>query len=245
MCPNINKSDVNFKVINKNVILFGLLAVKKVGRGLVDRILKERLNGKYVSLDEFIGRMYDKEIGKNAIMSLIYCGAFDGLGQSRKYMIENCELMMKKSQNKRGEALGQISLFETQNVVLNNPKELKIVEEYSKNELIKMEKESLGAYISAHPLDVYRDYIRKNSVDMCSEIVDDSKHNSKKFAKIICVIEEFKTIKTKKGDKMAFIKVSDKTGSIECIFFPQIFNRYENILFKDNIILIYGELFLH
>ncbi len=242
LCPNINESDINFRVINKNTVLFGLLAVKNVGRGLVERIVKERLNGKYSSLDEFIRRMCDKEIGKNAIMSLICCGAFDGLGKTRKYMIENYELMMKKYQKKRGEALGQISLFETQNACLNSSEESKTVEEYSKNELMKMEKKSVGVYISAHPLDAYREFIKQNSVDLCSKIASDSKYNSRKFIKIMCVIEEFKTIKTKKGEKMAFVKVSDKTGSIECIFFPQILNKHENLLFEDNIILVSGEL---
>lgn len=246
LCPDINESNENFTVINKNTIRFGLLAVKRLGQGLVNSIIEERRHNKYSSLENFITRMQPREINKYAILSLIQCGAFDKIGTTRKEMIQNYENILKRCQNKRGEARGQLSLFESENIDLcNELNDIKLknkVEEYDNNELIKMEKESIGVYLSAHPLDKYYNLIKKYDLDMCLNLNNSEKYCNNCLIKIAGIVENIKVINTKRKEKMAFVKLSDKTGSIECVFFPEKLKKYSEILYKDNIILVSGNL---
>lgn len=246
LCPDINESNENFTVINQNTIRFGLLAVKRVGQGLVNSIIEERHNNKYSSLENFITRMKQREINRHAILSLIQCGAFDEIGTTRKEMIQNYESILKRCQNKRSEAKGQLSLFESESINLyNESNDIKLkneVEEYGSNELIKMEKESMGVYISAHPLDKYYSFIKKYSMDMCLNVSNSEKYYNNCFVKIAGIVENVKIISTKRKEKMAFVKLRDKTGSIECVFFPEKLKKYGDILYKDNVILVSGNL---
>ena len=161
-------------------------------------------------------------------------------------MIQNYESILKRCQNKRGEAKGQLSLYESESVILyNESNDIKLkneVEEYSSHELIKMEKESIGVYISAHPLDKYYGFIKKYSMDMCSDVTNSEKYYNNSLVKIAGIVENIKIINTKRKEKMAFVKLSDKTGSIECVFFPEKLKKYSNILYKDNVILASGNL---
>lgn len=247
ICPDINESNENFTVINKNTIRFGLLAVKRVGQGFVNSIIEERKNNKYKSLENFITRMQKREINKYAILSLIQCGAFDKVESTRKEMIQNYESILKKCQHRRSEAKGQLSLFESGSTNLynfnsNHDIKAKNLEEYSDDELIKMEKESIGIYISSHPLDKYYNFIEKYSIDMCSNINNDEKYNDNCSVKIAGIVDNIKIINTKLKEKMAFITLSDKTSAMECIFFPEKFKKYSNILYKDNVIFASGKL---
>lgn len=245
--PDINESNENFTVINKNTIRFGLLAVKRVGQGFVSSIIEERKNGKYKSLENFIIRIQKREINKHAILSLIQSGAFDKIESTRKEMIQNYENILKKCQNNRSEAKGQLSLFKSDDTNLYNlnsinhvkPKE---IEEYSDDELIKMEKESIGVYLSSHPLDKYYDFIKKHSIDMCSNVNNDERYYNNYPVRMAGIIDNIKIINTKQKDKMAFVTLCDKTSSIECIFFPEQFKKYSSILQKDNIIFVSGNL---
>ena len=245
--PDINESNENFTVINKNTIRFGLLAVKRVGQGFVSSIIEERKNSKYKSLENFIIRMQKREINKHAILSLIQSGAFDKIESTRKEMIQNYENILKKCQNNRSEAKGQLSLFKSDDTNLYNlnsinhvkPKE---IEEYSDDELIKMEKESIGVYLSSHPLDKYYDFIKKHSIDMCSNVNNDERYCNNYPIRMAGIVDNIKIINTKQKDKMAFVTLCDKTSSIECIFFPEQFKKYSSILQKDNIIFVSGNL---
>ena len=224
-----------------------MLAVKRVGQGFVNSIIEERKNNKYKSLEDFITRMQKREINKHAILSLIQCGAFDKVESTRKEMIQNYESILKKCHHRLSEAKGQLSLFESESTNLYNSKDTndiktKNVEEYSDDELIKMEKESIGIYISSHPLDKYYYFIEKYYIDMCSNINNEEKYNDNCSVKIAGIVDNIKIINTKLKEKMAFITLSDKTGSMECIFFPEKFKKYSSILYKDNIIFASGKL---
>lgn len=247
ICPDINESNANFTVINKNTIRFGLLAVKRVGQGLVSSIIEERKSNKYKSLENFITRMQKREINKHAILSLIQCGAFDKIESTRKEMIQNYESILKKCQTRRSEARGQLSLFESNNINLYNLNSvddigLKNVEEYSNDELIKMEKESIGVYLSSHPLDKYYDFIKKHSIDTCLNVNSDEKYYNSCSVRVAGIVDNIKIINTKLKEKMAFVTLCDKTSSIECIFFPEQFKKYGDILQKGSIIFVSGNL---
>lgn len=242
LCPDINESNENFTVINSNTIRFGLLAVKRVGQGLVVSIIEERYNNKYKSLEDFITRMHQREINKHALLSLIQCGAFDKIGTTRKEMIKDYETILKRCQHKRSEARGQLSLFESENINLYSSAKSKHIEEYDSDELIKMEKESIGMYISGHPLDKYSDLIKKYSIDTCLNVNNSKKYFNNCSVKIAGIVENIKIINTKIKEKMAFVKLSDNTGSIECVFFPEKLKKYGNILYKDKVILVFGNL---
>lgn len=240
--PNINQSDLGFSVVD-GTIRFGLLAVKKLGKGFINKILAERRTEKYKSLEDFIIRMSDKELGKQAVLALIECDAFDGLGANRRQMVENYETIIKENQIGRKVSKDQISLFNDFEQTANTFK-YPDIQEYSDQKLMQMEKETIGLYLSSHPLDKYDSILSRYSISKCIDVINESSYIDQKNVNVAGVISSVKIISTKKGDKMTFMGLSDKTGSLECIFFPNIYNKYVKALEKNNAVVINGTISL-
>lgn len=244
--PDINTSDLGFSV-NGNSLNFGLLAIKNLGRGVIENIINERnLNGKFVSINDFIDRMYGKEINKRAIESLIKCGAFDSFPHNRMEMMCAYEgIVDSVDSSYRRNISGQIDLFSAQNV--KRPEFiLKKVKEYSFKELLAMEKEITGIFISGHPLDDFDTVSKSCKAQPISDILncadDPGGLRDGDVVNILCVIQSKKNLTTKTKAVMAFLNVEDKSGAIEIVVFSKIYEQYKHVLMKDATVLITGKI---
>ncbi|SHF35650.1 DNA polymerase III catalytic subunit, DnaE type [Caldanaerobius fijiensis DSM 17918] len=256
--PDINESVGKFSV-SGNKIRFGLLAIKNVGHGLIDAIIKAREEkGRFVSLSDFINRIEWSELNKRAIESLIKGGAFDSLGGKRsQYLAVYEKLIDARANNWKRNAKGQISLFDMsfeEADVIPKEEELPQIPEFPKKSLLAMEKEVLGVYVSGHPLSEYEEEIKKlcnvDSRDFVQQNLEDDQIYSKETLKdnqmvtLGGMITEVKVKITKASNMMAFITVEDLYGSLEVIVFPNVYERKKDIIVQDNIVLINGRVSL-
>ena len=238
--PNINFSEEGFSVDGKN-IRFGLLAVKSLGRHLISQILAERNNGKFTGFYDFCKRIYSKEINKRAIESLIKCGALDDLGANRRQMLVSCEPILNElSQADKNHIDGQIGFFDIEGLEESNVYQMPTVSEYNYKDLLEMEKEVTGMYLSGHPLSEYDKVCEALKVDFIADIQDETEKRYKDGEKvnIICMIDKIKIKTTKNNDTMAFVMVEDRSSSIEMLVFPENLRKYGNIIQQGNVVKI-------
>lgn len=241
--PDINKSGADFTASGNN-ITFGLAAIKNVGRSFVEQIKEERKKGPFKSLTDFCTRMYDKGINKRAVESLIRAGAFDSLGGFRsQYLCIYERVMNETSSESRTNLSGQISLLGEGDFSDNLPD----IAEFNRRELLAMEKEVTGIYISGHPLDSYKEALLRNSSTTINEITasrDDEQNESLvadgQQVRIAGIITKKITKFTKKDEEMAFITIEDLSGSIEVIVFPGLLSQFEQVLREDAVVSIIG-----
>ncbi len=241
LTPSVNESEEGFTVVGDD-IRFALLAVKNLGKGAIASIVGERRRGgKYKSLEDFCARVYGKEINKRAVESLIRCGAFDGLGLNRRQMLENYERFFDfAGDSARNNIEGQIDFFAMSDDAPKSSVTIPYAEEFPVSELLAMEKEMTGIYISGHPVSGYRwlaAACRMNTVsDMIGEDIPDGKEVC-----LLVMVQGVRLHKTKKGDDMAFLQVEDATGSVEAIAFPETFSKYRDKLSAESIIAVRGK----
>lgn len=245
--PNINTSELGFTV-NDNSLNFGLLAIKNLGKGVIERIVQERQkNGKFTSLYDFIERLYGKDLNKRAIESLIKSGAFDCFEHNRKEMMCSYEKIIDTiDADIKRNISGQMDLF-NMGAVTKPQYIMPKMEEYPHHELLAMEKEVTGLYVTGHPLDAYSSVAKHFQTTSILEIINDSNeevHSYKDgdFVKILCIIQSKKTQLTRNKAIMAFINAEDQTGSIEVVVFPNIYERFSSLLVPNKIVLISGKI---
>ncbi len=238
--PDINTSDKTFTVTGSK-IRFGLVAVKNVGESAIEAIVEARKEGIFSSLFEFCERVDLKKVNKRVVESLIKCGAFDSTGDYRSRMMASLEDSLEYGQRVQKErADPQIGLFDTQEnqPPINLPTTPEI-DEWGKKQLLSLEKESLGFYITGHPLTRYEDLLEKftnsNSTALKEKIDGE-------VVRIGGMVRKTKIIKTKKGDLMAFVTLEDLHGSVEVTVFSSIYTRVYDLLIDDNTILVQGKL---
>ena len=255
--PDINKSFTKFTVEN-NKIRFGLGSVKNVGTKVVDSIVEEReKSGPYKSFTDFCERVQDESVNKKCIESLIKAGAFDEFGQTRKTLLTSFESIIDTIQNSARKSFkGQVTMFDLDSMDDENKEELKYHfyerEEFEDKELLSMEKEMLGIYISGHPLEKIRDkIISLSNIDTMKmketkEEMDSTGHTTKykdgqnvRFAGIITSI---KKKYTKSNKLMGFATIEDLYGTAEVIIFENAYLNASNILLKENVVLVEGRL---
>ena len=250
LAPNVNESFDDFTVKDNN-ILFGLLAIKGLGRNVIKSIVEEReLNGKFTTFASFCSRLYNKDINKRAIEALIMSGALDGLDLTRKQMINLMPTVISDlDNNKRSIIEGQMGLFgsEEDNFSLNY---LPTVEgEFSLNDKLRYEKEYTGIYVSGHPLSLIENEISKYKFDKIKDFFDNSeiskpKYKDNSFVSTVCIINSVKKKITKNNETMAFVEVEDIGGTVEILVFPKIFSKCSKIFIEGNIVVITGRLSL-
>ena len=255
--PDINKSFTKFTVEN-NKIRFGLGSVKNVGTKVVDSIVEEReKRGPYKSFTDFCERVQDESVNKKCIESLIKAGAFDEFGQTRKTLLTSFESIIDTIQNSARKSFkGQVTMFDLDSMDDENKEELKYHfyerEEFEDKELLSMEKEMLGIYISGHPLEKIRDkIISLSNIDTMKmketkEEMDSTGYTTKykdgqnvRFAGIITSI---KKKYTKSNKLMGFATIEDLYGTAEVIIFENAYLNASNILLKENVVLVEGRL---
>ncbi len=253
--PDINKSYTKFTV-DGDKIRFGLGSVKNVGTSAVDEIVAERdRNGQFKDFTDFCERIQETNVNKKCIESLIKAGAFDEFNETRRTLMESFESILDTitSSNKK-ELEGQVNMFDLGG---SDSKEMKYTfkefPEYSRKELLFMEKEMLGLYISGHPLDNIRHQIEMqtniNSFQMrqmenTDEIGEEIRQEIKdgQMVKYAGIITKIKKKYTKNNKLMAFLTVEDLYGPTEIILFESAYQNCANVLMEDNIVLINGRL---
>jgi len=240
--PDVNESFVEFAVVpDKKEIRFGMAAVKGVGTGAVEEVLRARESGKFVSVEDFAKRVTTGRFNKKAWDSLIKTGGFDSFG-NRSDLLFNLETVQVFASKLQKEALsGQTDLFgglggaiSIQPTVTMQTAPVK----HTDRELLMWERELMGLYVSAHPLDNYDTYFEEQTVSL-SQMTPET---DGKKATIGGLISTVRTIVTKNGAKMAFVGIEDKTSESEVIVFPNLYEKIGAKLAQDAVIRVTGKI---
>ncbi len=263
--PDINKSNLKFTVDNGN-IRFGLGSIKNVGIAPVEAIIKDRNeNGVYTSFTDFCERVTELAVNKKCIESLIKAGAFDEFNETRATLLASFENIIDTIQSSKKKGLeGQFSMFDLGNDETEEANNVKYVfnkqEELSKKEILSMEKEMLGIYLSGHPLENLKDEILKKAtitsidlkeIDEANSIVDENvnkfdikepKFNDGQSVTYIGIITNIKKKFTKSNKIMAFVTIEDLYGQAELIVFENTYLAAGDSLIEENIVVCKGNL---
>ncbi|MCD8107911.1 MAG: DNA polymerase III subunit alpha [Oscillospiraceae bacterium] len=247
LSPDINESRDIF-VPNENGIRYGLLAVKSLGKSAISAILQEReRNGKFTSLVDFIQRTRGTEVTVRSIESLIVCGAFDCFPTNRRQMLSSYDTILNAvSSESRAGIDGQTDLFGASEKS-SSEMTLPYVEEYSLTELLEMEKETTGIYISGHPLAEYSPWASASGMTTAKKIIDGVSDNppvfkEKQEVSIMAIFRSKRVHNTKSGATMAFCVVEDATSEIEAIVFPNVYETARTLLVPGARLAITGKL---
>lgn len=244
--PNVNESNLGFTVSGNN-IRYGLLAIKNLGRQFIDQIIKERMIKPYSSFYDFCKRLYGRNMNSRAIESLIKCGAFDGLGANRRQLLAVSKTVLDDLEyESRHNVGGQMSFFDfgTEEEQRSSKPQIPPLEEFSREELLYMENEIAGMYLSGHPMDEYTKFASLSKADRIGDILnnDGNLYFDGKNVSIVCVISKIKTQLTKTNKLMAFATVEDRYGSLEIVVFPNVYEKYGMFLNEGNAVIIRGSL---
>ncbi|MCQ2559785.1 MAG: OB-fold nucleic acid binding domain-containing protein, partial [Clostridia bacterium] len=237
--PDINESMESFTAVGGK-IRFGLAAIKNVGFAAVELIIKQREeNGLYKNFGDFCFNLDTKAINKRVVENLIKAGSFASLGYGRNQLLQVLDQGLTLAQKKQKERQsGQLSLFEfweEDEVVLEVPQ----VQEYSQADLLQLEKEALGLYISGHPLEEYRPALIDSKAIPIIELKDNLQVE---MVTVGGIFQSIKQLNTKQGDPMAFAQLEDLTGSLEIVIFPKVFQKYQRLLKTDQPVLLEGKI---
>ncbi len=241
--PDVNQSDAHFTV-SDGCIRFGLAAVKNVGEAAIESIVETRAEeGVFDTIYDFCERVNVSKVNKKVLEALIKCGAFDSTKMKRSQMTAILEDALDHgSRIQREKADSQLDLFADSDMGTSLPvsrPKLPDIEEWEDNILLGMEKESLGFYITGHPLDKYKTTINKyasvNSITI-QDVAD------KKMIRMGGTIKALKIHKTKKGDMMAFSAIEDQSGSIETVVFPNLYAKTHMLIANEEIVILEAEI---
>ncbi|HHX24388.1 MAG: DNA polymerase III subunit alpha [Tepidanaerobacteraceae bacterium] len=240
--PDINESYEAFTVV-KDKIRFGLTAVKNVGNNVAKAIIETRKEkGRYISLNDFIEKVCG-ELNKKALESLIKSGAFSSLGVKRSQLLRVYEDTLTRIQKQKKQNLkNQISIFDMIDDAPDTTEILPDVPEFPPAELLAMEKEMLGIYLSGHPLLEYKEELSKNTTFSIGDKNNISNLQDNMQVVVGGIITDINTKTTRNDRIMAFINVEDLTGNIEGIVFPNIFEKYKSLLFVDSKVYLKGRI---
>lgn len=252
--PDINRSCDTFTV-EEDGIRFGLAAVKNIGRGFIQAVMREREERPFSSLSDFCVRMNGSDMNKRAVENLIRSGAFDGFGAKRSQLLKVFETVMDSvASASRQNVEGQIDFFSMaagDAAVPEPPKEegLPDIPEFSQQELMNMEKETTGLYLSGHPMDQYRDEVKRLNAPAIASILDDfgQEGGPTRFADgqrvtIAGVVTSSKTKTTKNNTLMAYVTVEDDTAAIELLCFSRTLDACGACLQENQAVVVKGKL---
>lgn len=235
--PDINESFHEFGILaNQNQIRFGLDAIKNVGHGAVDEIIRAReaVGGRLDSLNDYAKHVSCRVVNRKALESLIKAGALDAFGE-RSLLINNIDNILNVSQRLQKESdAGQVNLFgETVSDSFSPSISLEPGEPISPQQILGWERELLGIYLSNHPLATYKDILAART----TPIVSLSKSHDGRIIKVGGSINQIREITTRTGSKMAFIKIADLAGETEMIVFPKTYAQTTDIWMQDNVVI--------
>lgn len=247
--PDVQQSFVEFAVIRssdesggKDKIRFGMNAIKNVGTGAVEEILRARaIDGSFHNLEDFLKKTNTRTVNRKALESLVRAGAFDSLGD-RTVLLNNLETLLAYAHRiQKDMASGQTDLFG--DMVDDHSVAPKLAldtagEQYSSRQFLLWERELLGIYLSNHPLNEYETYLS----ELCVPISDLEVGMDGKMVKVGGSILESREITTKNGQKMAFVKIADLKGEVELILFPSSYQQTIGIWERDTVVVVSGKI---
>jgi DNA polymerase-3 subunit alpha len=240
--PDVNESRIDFAVV-EGKIRFGLTAVKNVGGSAARAICQEReANGPFTSIWDFVERVDVQTVNKRALESLVKCGALDTLdGASRMGMLAVVDQALQFGGARQAERLaGQSSIFDLDDSPMDErPRHHPTIPpgEFDRNELLKLEKEVLGLYVSDHPLSAVRDQLRRRTDTAMTELA------SRRDGDVVTVggiVANLKQTTTKKGEPMVFLTLDDVVGSVEVVVFNSVYGHSREHLITDRVLVVKG-----
>ncbi len=238
--PDINHSEDLFTV-EADGIRFGLGAVKNVGRGLIRSIVAKRNEGgPFRSLEDFLQRMGEGELNKRAVENFIKCGAMDCFGYHRSELLAVYDTMMDSVADARKRNLeGQLGLF----TMLQDQPQMPIpkLAEMKKADLMALEKETTGIYLSGHPMDDYRKFLRgSHVVPIGALMAEDSTYQDDQVVSVAGIVQTVRMKTTRNNSTMSYVTVEDDTGSIEMLAFSNVLSQYGGYLRENEAVVITG-----
>ena len=250
--PDVNESDANFTVAGEN-IRFGLVAIKGIGWGAIEELMREReKNGLFKSFADFCTRLSGKELNRRAVENLIRAGAFDSMGHTRKALLLVAgQVIDSIAQANRDNISGQLDLFGSLDESEPEPAAIPIPEvaEYSRREIMTMEKETTGLYLSGHPMDEYRDTARRLGAVPIGEVMADfaaedgpRRFHDNQLVTLAGVVESFKTRTTKNNSLMCYVQLEDDSGAMELIVFQKALDTGGGYIQNNAAILARGRI---
>lgn len=235
--PNINQSDYMFKVLDEKSIVYGLGAIKGAGQAAIELIMATRQEkGEFADLFDFCRRVDLRKVNRRVLEALIKAGAFDTIGPHRASIFESIQLASQQAeQTLRNEAQKQFDLFSLTNTQTMNIEYVK-TNPWTDHHRLFGEKETLGWYITGHPIHRYNHELNHF---ITARIADTRPAN--KTSILAGIITNLRTVQTKRGDRMAIVTLDDSTGQIDMLCFSDIYHRYRELLTKDKLIIVEGE----
>ncbi|WP_040207665.1 DNA polymerase III subunit alpha [Neobacillus jeddahensis] len=231
--PSINYSAYSFQV-EKGAIRYSLAAIKSVGAAALKEIFRARKRKKFEDLFDFCIRVSTKAINRKTLENLVHSGSFDEFGEDRAVLLASLDVAIEHAQIFKPDDSKQFDLFEDE--MIPKPKYV-TVDPNNLEQKLAFEKEALGFYLSDHPITIYEKDLMLSGAYMLYQL----RSNHKRVSTGV-YISELKSIRTKKGDAMAFLTVSDASGEIEAVVFPTVYKRVQPLLRQGNFVLLEGKL---
>ena len=246
--PDINESEHNFTPVEKG-IRFGLAAVRNVGRGLVRQVVQEReQGGPFRSLEDLCERTAAMDLNKRAMDSLIKCGALDCFGLRRSQLLQIYEMVMDAvTERRRQNVDGQIGLFDLGEAQHAPDIAVPNIPELSRGDLMAMEKETTGLYLSGHPMDDYRPLLQGRNIASLGEILgslseEDGRFRDEQTVSVAGIVQKVRQKTTRSNTVMAYVTVEDDTGVMECMAFSQTLRQYGSLLREGTAVILQGRI---
>lgn len=243
--PHVNYSSHGFTVVEGN-IRYGLMAIKNLGKAFIDEIIRERDKKPFCSLYDFCSRLYSRSLNSRAVESLIKSGALDSLGTNRRQMLSVIKQILDDlDYEKRRNVSGQLSLFGMGEEKTQPQIVIPQMEEFPLMELLKMERDMTGFFLSGHPISEYEWYAKRINATRIGDIIN-PEANSDFFdgdrVRLVAIVSKYRTQITKSNQMMAFVTVEDRSGIIELVVFPKVLAEFGSLLFEGSVITVDGTL---
>jgi len=242
--PDVNTSMIDFAVV-EGKIRFGLNAVKNVGESACRAIVRARdEGGAFASIWDFTERVDCQIVNKRALESLVKCGALDSTAAPRKGMVDGLEQALAWGQKQQSDKLlGQGSIFDlgepSGDAAPSHHPVMPVGDEFDKNDLLKLEKETLGLYVSEHPLTAIRDQLRRKTDCTLNEL---ERRRDGEVVTVGGIVSSLKQLTTKKGEPMVFATLEDVTGPCEIVAFNSAYQHARDLLLVDRVLIVKGRI---
>lgn len=238
--PDVNFSHYKFQVIDENNLSYGLGAIKGAGQAAIELIIAAReLNGTFIDLFDFCRRVDLRKVNRRVLEALIKAGAFDKIGPQRSSIFASIDLALQQAeQNLRNQTQGQHDLFGAVNGHAFPQVEYVKVAAWNDYERLFGEKETLGHYLTGHPIHRYRNELKH----FITSSIADARPAQNKIVILPGIITQIRSVLTKRGDRMAIVTLDDGTGQIDMLCFAENYQKYRELLTKDKLIIVEGEI---
>lgn len=248
--PDVNESGMTFTVQN-GAIRFGLAAIKNVGYGAIESILREREQARFTDIIDFCSRVDSRLVNRRVLESLIACGAMDSLPGHRAQLLAMLDEVTDRAAKRRAEReAAQINLFSmeggqgdptlaAQDESSLDPSAYPDIPPLSRTQQLREERDLLGVYLSGHPLDEYAHFVNRPEVQPVAKLHELPANQT---VKVVVMVMDVRRIQTKKGEPMAFLQVEDKTALVEVVVFPQVFQSHQDLWEKESLLVLEGRI---